>query len=51
MAGWVKKALWITVVAFVVFCLVTRPEETSQAVRSFIEGLKSIGHFFASLVH
>ncbi|MDR1078020.1 MAG: hypothetical protein LBL55_05090 [Propionibacteriaceae bacterium] len=50
MTGLVKKVVGVLVVVFVVFCLVTRPDEVSQAVRSFVDGLKSVAHFFTSLV-
>ncbi len=50
MGGWIKKALLVLGVAFVLFYLFTRPEAAAEAVRTFLGAFDSIGRFFNSLV-
>ena len=49
MLKWLKRALWIFVIAFALYYLFTRPEDAAAAVRNFFQAFKSIGRFFESL--
>ncbi|MDR1266369.1 MAG: hypothetical protein LBK42_12650 [Propionibacteriaceae bacterium] len=50
MPGWAKKTLAALVVAFVLFFVVTRPDDAAAAVHSFAATGQSIIQFFRSLV-
>ena len=50
MSKWIKRLLAILVVAFVVFFVFTRPEQSAQAVRTFFGAFESIYRFFEALV-
>ncbi len=47
--NYVKKVLWILVVAFVLFYLFTRPEQAAAAVKTFIGAFDAIIRFFTAL--
>lgn len=50
MPGWLKKAIWLVIVAFILFYVFTRPEAAAGAVRTFIGSFESVVRFFESLV-
>ena len=50
MSKWIKRILAIVMVAFVIFFVFTRPEQSAQAVHTFIGAFESIIRFFKALV-
>ena len=49
MEKWIKKALFFLGVAFVLFFLFTRPEQSAEFVKDFFGLLGSIEVFFRNL--
>lgn len=49
MMAWAKKILWILVIGFALFYLITQPEAAAQAVRTFFGAFGSVYRFFAEL--
>lgn len=49
MTDWVKKALYVLVVAFALYYLFTRPESAAHAVKTFFGAFNSLGRFFTTL--
>jgi hypothetical protein len=50
MSKWIKRIIALFVVAFVLFFVFTRPEQSALAVRTFFGAFESIYRFFESLV-
>jgi hypothetical protein len=49
MSKWVKRIVAAFVIAFVLFYVFTRPEQSAEAVRTFFEAFAPIYQFFKSL--
>ncbi|MBI4901648.1 MAG: hypothetical protein HY829_14405 [Actinobacteria bacterium] len=47
--GWIRKAIWLLVAAFVLFYLFTRPEHAAGAVKTFVGAFDAIIRFFTAL--
>lgn len=50
MGKWIKQVVAIAVLAFVVFFIFTRPEQSAQAVHTFFGAFESVYRFFEALV-
>ncbi len=50
MAKWIKRIVALFVVAFILFFVFTRPDQSAQAVRTFFGAFQSIYRFFEQLV-
>ena len=50
MLKWITRILGVVVVAFVIYYIFTRPEESAVAVRTFFGAFESIIRFFEALV-
>jgi hypothetical protein len=49
MSGWIKKAAWLLVAAFLLFYLFTRPEQAAAAIKTFLGAFDAIVRFFTAL--
>ena len=49
MLGWVKKTITTLVVVFVLFFIVTRPDDAASVVHSVAGAGQSVVHFFQAL--
>jgi len=49
MPGWVKKVLSTLVIAFVLYFIVTRPEDAAAVVQGVAGAGQSVVHFFQTL--
>ena len=50
MTKWIGRIIAVFVVAFVVFFVFTRPEQSAQAVQTFFGAFEAIYRFFEALV-
>jgi hypothetical protein len=48
-SGWIKKAAWLLVAAFLLFYLFTRPEQAAAAIKTFLGAFDAIVRFFTAL--